>query len=149
RVGKGDAVFESPYKNTRPGVEYVGDAACARCHAEIAESYHQHPMGRSLIAVGSGPSGEAERASFEAQGFHYPVERRGDRVIHEETRRDAQGRVIARNRGEARFAVGSGARGRTYLIDRDGYLFESPISWYSEGPRWDLSPGYRKGNAHF
>ena len=72
RVGKGDAVFESPYKNTRPGVEYVGDAACARCHAEIAESYHRHPMGRSLIAVDSEPRGEAERASFEAQGFHYP-----------------------------------------------------------------------------
>ena len=41
----------SPYKNTRPGVKYVGDAACTRCHAEIAETYRRHPMGRSLAPI--------------------------------------------------------------------------------------------------
>src|SRR5262249_38128802 len=41
----------SPYRNTRAGVEYVGDAACARCHTEIAETYRRHPMGRSLAPI--------------------------------------------------------------------------------------------------
>ena len=26
-------------------VKYVGDAACARCHAEIADTFRHHPMG--------------------------------------------------------------------------------------------------------
>src|SRR5438874_13006855 len=39
------------YRNTLPGVRYVGDAVCARCHAEIAQAYHNHPMGRSLDRV--------------------------------------------------------------------------------------------------
>src|SRR5690348_7016201 len=40
--------FATPYRNVRPDVRYVGDEACARCHRKLAESYHQHPMGRSL-----------------------------------------------------------------------------------------------------
>ena len=45
--------------------------------------------------------------------------------------------------------LGSGRQGASYLIDRDGFLFQSPISWYAQQRRWDLSPGYQKTNAHF
>jgi tetratricopeptide (TPR) repeat protein len=130
----------------------VGDAACARCHAEIASTYRQHPMGRSLAPItpataagGDGSNG----ASFEAQGFRYEVEDRGGRVVHRETRRDSRGRVIARNEAEVRYAIGSGSRGTSYLIDRDGSLFQSPITWYPQEGRWDLSPGYQGRNFHF
>ena len=48
-----------------------------------------------------------------------------------------------------KYALGSGTRGIAYLVDNDGRLFQSPISWYSQKRRWDLSPGYREANAHF
>ena len=48
-----DAYADSPFQNARPGVAYVGDAACARCHREIALDYHSHPMGRSLAPIAS------------------------------------------------------------------------------------------------
>ena len=38
-------------------------------------------------------------------------------------------------------------RGSAYLIERDGFLFQSPITWYARQRRWDLSPGYEKDNA--
>ena len=41
----------TPYRNVRPDVSYVGDAACAECHAGHAENYHQSPMGRSMVPV--------------------------------------------------------------------------------------------------
>ena len=50
---------------------------------------------------------------------------------------------------EVQFAVGSGQRGRAYLIDHDGYLFASPLTWYPTKNSWDLSPGYEKRNARF
>ncbi|HEV3260494.1 MAG TPA: tetratricopeptide repeat protein, partial [Gemmataceae bacterium] len=50
---------------------------------------------------------------------------------------------------EVQFVLGSGTRGRTYLVNRDGYLFESPISWYRQAHAWDLSPGYANNNHHF
>src|SRR5262249_2793876 len=44
---------------------------------------------------------------------------------------------------------GSGRRGRSYLIDRGGCLFQSPVSWYSQQSIWDLAPGYKNRNQHF
>jgi cytochrome c-type biogenesis protein CcmH/NrfG len=143
----------SPYANTRPEVRCVGDEACARCHAGIAETYRRHPMGRSLSPVGAatadlGDAGDG-RPLFRAGGLDYSIERRDGRVFHCEARRDASGRVVARNEAEVRYVLGSGSQGASFLIDRDGFLFQSPISWYARGRRWDLSPGYREDNAHF
>jgi hypothetical protein len=103
----------SPYANTRPGVRYVGDAACVRCHAEIAETYRQHPMGRSLTPIaGATETGGDEaggRPLFEANGLEYSIERREGRVFHQETRRDSAGRLVARNEAEVQFVLGSGS----------------------------------------
>ena len=143
----------SPYKNVRLGVKYLGDEACIRCHAEITESYRRHPMGRSLSPIVSSPAPRGDstggRPLFEAQGFEYAVENRDGHVIHKESRRDASGRTIAQNEGEVRFTVGSGRFGFAYLIERDGFLFQSPIAWYARAQRWNLPPGYQNTNAHF
>jgi len=143
----------SPYENTRTGVKYLGDAACIGCHAEIAQSYRNHPMGRSLYPIASAPAAAGQGATsgplFAAQGFEYSIENRNGHVIHKETRRDASGRIIAQTEGDVQFVVGSGRLGIAYLIERDGFLFQSPIAWYARARRWDLPPGYGKSNSHF
>jgi Flp pilus assembly protein TadD len=143
----------TPYRNARPGVRYVGDAACVRCHADIAETYRRHPMGRSLLKIDEAPAemrGEEKRRDlFKAQGFTYSAARRGGRTLHRESRRDEQGRTIAAVDGEVRYVLGSGRLALAFLIERDGYLFESPMTWYSERKRWDLAPGYETNNPHF
>src|SRR5262249_14390388 len=129
--GPSPYVPRTPYLNAGPGVRYVGDAACSRCHAEIAADFHRHPMGRSLASADEASQrergGETAAKTFEAQGLHYTVERRGGRLIHKEQRLDAQGRLVAGVEAEVRFVLGSGERGLSYLIDRDGRLFQSPI----------------------
>jgi Flp pilus assembly protein TadD len=143
----------SPYENTRPGVKYKGDVACTGCHREIARTYSNHPMGRSLYPIASAPKTAGHDGGdgllFVAQGFEYSALNRNGHVIHQETRRDALGRVIAQTEGEVRFVVGSGRLGIAYLIERDGFLFHSPIAWYRREGRWDLPPGYEKSNPHF
>src|SRR5262249_28118081 len=89
------------------------------------------------------------RPLFEAQGLGYWIEHRDGRVIHKETRSDAQGRIIAQNEAEVQFVLGSGRQGVAYLVERDDFLFESPITWYPPRRRWDLSPGYESNNSHF
>ncbi len=41
--------YKGPYLNVRPEVKYVGDAACAGCHAVKTDGFHRHPMGRSIV----------------------------------------------------------------------------------------------------
>ena len=145
----GYTVSNSPYKNIVPTVKYVGDEACLKCHAEIGQSYQGHPMGRSLVSAEKGASPDVTTVSFEARGLEYSVERRGDRTFHKETRKNLDGKVVSEVEAEARFAVGSGEQGVAFLLQRgDGYLFESPITWYSLKQKWDLSPGYEKDNLH-
>jgi predicted CXXCH cytochrome family protein len=143
----------SPYLNTRPGVKYVGDAACIRCHAEIAESYRSHPMGRSLSPISAAADSTVEKTAgaplFEAGGLQYSIENRAGHVIHLETRRAASGGIVARRSAEVQFTVGAGRQGLAYLIERDGFLFQSPITRYVRAGRWDVSPGYEKFNLHF
>jgi Tfp pilus assembly protein PilF len=144
----------SPFANTRPEVRYVGDESCARCHAEIAATYRRHPMGRSLATVAAAGMPALDEAAddrplFEADGLEYSIERRDGRVFHRETRRDGSGRVVAQNEAEVQYMLGSGNQGASFLIDRDGFVFQSPISWYARQRRWDLSPGYRDQNMHF
>jgi tetratricopeptide (TPR) repeat protein len=145
--------YPTPYRNVRPEVQPVGDAACAECHPQQAQTYRRHPMGRSLAPVAHNPAPEhydaAAHNAFQAAGFEYRVERQDPRVIHREVRRDPEGEVIAETEADVQFVLGSGEHGCSYLINRDGYLFQSPISWYSQKAIWDLSPGYTSRHHHF
>jgi hypothetical protein len=145
--------FETIYRNVRPEVRYVGDEACERCHQEMADAYRKHPMGRSLAPV---PQAEPiERYDTRAQnpfiasGLMYEVERSADRLMHTEKRVDSKGRVVVELKAEVQYALGSGTRGRSYLVEHDGFLFQSPISWYAGNNVWDLAPTYRTYNQHF
>src|SRR5262249_49067586 len=136
--------LSTPYLNGGPDVRYVGDEVCAGCHLPIAENYHRHPMGRSLAPV-SGRLGEERYITrphnpFEVNGQRYQVELRGGHFFHAELRGDVQDKEISRLEAEVQFELGSGSHGCSYLIDRDGYLFQSPISWYSQKRMWDISP---------
>jgi Flp pilus assembly protein TadD len=136
----------SPYRNVQAGVKYVGDEVCASCHVEIADTYRQHPMGRDLAPLRD--AARLERLDvkahnpFTALGFQFHVERRDGRMVHQVAAQDAAGRTVARREQEVQYVIGSGTRTYSYLIERDGYLWESPITWFPQAQLWDLSPGF-------
>jgi hypothetical protein len=146
----------SPFRNVVAGVKYVGDDACAECHEGHVKRFRRHPMARSLTAVtdGTGPERYDEKAgnSFTSLGHLFSVERRGSQVIHHETVQDSKGHTVGDVSAAARFVIGSAKQGSSYLVERDGFLTQSPISWFSrKGDRggWGLSPGFTEGQLHF
>ncbi|MCI0380032.1 MAG: tetratricopeptide repeat protein [Gemmataceae bacterium] len=143
--------FASSYGNIRPHVQYVGDARCATCHLDIVDKFKHHPMGQALGPVKDFFRIEdyTKKTGFESNGFHYEVKERDGKIFHREIKKDAKGEAVYEHEEEVSFVLGSGTRGRSYLINRDGVLFQSPISWYSQKEIWDLSPGYQKKNRHF
>jgi predicted CXXCH cytochrome family protein len=40
------------------------------------------------------------------------------------------------------YAVGSGVRASSYLLEDDGFLYEAPVAYYAAGGSWGLAPGY-------
>lgn len=139
-------VFPTPFRNVRPGVRYVGDAACAACHPGITQTYHAHPMGRSAEWVGRATPVERYDAGaknpFTAMGFEFRVEKAGDRVTHRMSARTRDGAALPDYVVSADVAIGSGTRGRTYVSVAGGVAWQSPVSWYTKDGRWDLSPGH-------
>lgn len=138
-------VYKGPYKNIHPDVRYVGDAACASCHSDISLSYRDNPMGRSLAPVGklkNPPLDEKHRNPFKALNALFRVTQNGDRVFHDVSQHAKSGSAIYQRSLEVQFAVGSGNHGYSYLMDCDGFLFMSPVGWYSRKAIWDLSPGF-------
>jgi predicted CXXCH cytochrome family protein len=117
---------------------YVGNEACAKCHVAIYQSYQQTAMAKA-----SGPAVDAlTPADFthKASGVHYRIYSENGRAWLSFER---PGDPEMRGRRELRYFIGSGRRGRTYLFENDGFLFESPINWYANKQMWDTAPAYQ------
>lgn len=124
---------------------YVGSRICADCHREIWKKYQRHPMSHSLASVVNASPIEDydDRTTFEfPRSRQYRVERDADQVMHHERMTDELGDVVYDQAVGIDYALGSGKRGRSYLFDREGLLYISPIAWYSGAARWDAAPGY-------
>jgi Flp pilus assembly protein TadD len=133
---------ESRFLNTGPDAHYVGTAACAECHPGNHRSYLLTPHSRSLAEPGSGAEPPDGSFYHQPSGRSYRVYRRDKQLRHEEVLRTAEGREIARVDLPVRYRVGSGNFTRTYLVESDGFLHESPITWYASTHKWGMSPGY-------
>jgi predicted CXXCH cytochrome family protein len=108
---------------------FVGSQACAPCHAAIAKTYALTPMARSSGRVESIGLPDAR---FTAAGHEYRIE--GGRLIFQAGKRDV---TVPMD-----YFIGSGAAGRSFLFERERYLFEIPVTWYARKKIWDASPGY-------
>ena len=134
-------VATTPFTNTN-STGWVGAAACAECHPRIAE-HHQASSHASALADVSledePPDAEFDHAT---SGRHYRVYRDKDQLRHREsiTLEDGEDLVLADH--PVSMVVGTGHQGRTYLVDLEGFLFQSPITWYASNKRWRLAPGY-------
>src|SRR5579884_716822 len=141
--------YEGPYRNIHPDIRYVGDGSCLSCHPNETASFREHPMGRSLLPIAQvAPQQVYDKEHnnpFQALGAQFLVERHGEKIWHRQKRQDAAGNPLVDYALEVQYAIGSGRGGYAYLTDRDGYLFQTPISWFSQKQIWDLSPGFDAG----
>ena len=120
---------------------YVGNEACAKCHASMFGSYQ-----RTAMAHASGPATDNLIAGdflHKKSGVNYRIYSEGGKVWLSFER---PGDPTVRGKRELLYYIGQGRRGRTYLFSVDGFLFESPVNWYTDKHMWDMAPAY--GNVH-
>lgn len=124
---------------------YVEDQVCARCHAQIYESYQHVGMAQSFRRAGTA----APMEDFGREYYHEPSQRyyqileRDGGLIFRRYMRDKDGSAINDIEIPVAWVVGSGNRARSYLYQTDwGELYMLPLGWYSENETWGMSPGF-------
>jgi Flp pilus assembly protein TadD len=130
-------------------VAYIGSARCAECHPEAHESYLQTAHSLALAGVeldAEPPDGEFDDPQSQR---HYRIYRKSGEFHHEESIRTASGEPLVLADLPVSHVIGSGRFSRSYIVERDGFLFESPATWYAARPGWGLSPGYDHYNLGF
>jgi len=136
------AFTDTPYRNLGADAKYLGSAACAECHRGNHDSYKLTAHSRALATLD--PAVEPPDAVFrhQASGRTYRVYRQAGQFRHEEVVSDDKGKEIARVDLPIKYLIGSGNFCRSYLVEVDGFLHESPLTWYTARKEWGMSPGY-------
>lgn len=132
-----------------PDVQYTGDASCQSCHKKIYASYKETGMGRALYRPDTSEIiedfGPAQIVYDRFSQYYYLPFYQGNELFIQEFQL-TDGDTSYQRIEKVDYIVGSGHQTRSYLLERNGYLYEVPITWYVSKQLWDLSPGYDAGN---
>ena len=139
-------VRSSRFLNTELDVEFVGTQACVECHEDEHESYSRTTHSRALADIDAGAEPKHVQFDHALSRRRFRVQKRGNQIWHQELIfHDGKEKLLAEY--PVRYAIGSGALTRSYLIEEDGFLLESPITWYAGEKGWWVSPGYDVASA--
>ena len=127
--------------------QYVGDRACAACHADIWRQHRLSAHARTLHAV----TLQADGALFRSP---QAVRDEAEDALYRMAVRDSKCVMLIQNGGSqetlrARYAFGSGRYGTTYLgRDANGQWVELRMTYYTRLHRWDFTPFLQPASDH-
>jgi len=151
----GQSGYPGEYRNTDPKVAYTGTQSCSgsRCHDEICRNYPQTPMGHSMAPANT--AAELEKVPKLITVYnpkvdrYFEVFRKGPELYQSEYQIDENEQTVFKATYRLDYVVGGSHTGFTYLFRRGQWLFEAPLSYYSETKQWEPSPGYGKADIGF
>lgn len=140
-----DDLFESTATRA-PDSGYVGEEACASCHASVAHTYRELGMAKAFYR----PSEDNIIEDFENNHLyhsesdrHYEMTHRDNRFYVTRYQQDDDGTRYHELEQEITYVLGSGHHSRGYVYMNDaGEMFQMPIAWYTQENRWGMAPGY-------
>ena len=148
-----DADSASSYASLDSSTGYVGMETCRQCHAANYDSYIRTGMGRSFGLANHQKSAAEfpkKAAVYDAASdFWYYPHWESDQLKFTELR--LSGRDTLHKRTQSiNYIVGSGQHTNSHLYQVNGYLFQAPMTFYTQEKRWDLPPGFENGhNSRF
>ena len=130
---------------------YVGMETCRGCHQGVYDTYMQTGMGKSFGVA----TKEKSAADFtpdhalvydSALDYYYKPYWENNAYYIMEFRLEA-GDTIHKRIQKVDFIVGSGQHTNSHLFSTNGYLFQAPITFYTQKQKWDMAPGFEKGSS--
>lgn len=147
-----DADAANPaFRNWVESAEYVGRETCATCHQPQYDTFVRSQMGRSWK--------HATRSLSDADWNNTPVLRdeyadlyfqpfaRGEDLFVREFRLNGADTTHLRVE-QIDFIAGSGHHTNSHVYERGGYLYQIPVTWYTQDRKWGLAPKFQGGNNY-
>jgi hypothetical protein len=141
------------FRNLSDAAQYVGMNTCRQCHSDIYNTYIETGMGQSFDHASkeksSGDFSKAHTVYDHELDLYYSPFWKKDSLWLMEYR--LQGKDTVHKRVEQiNYIIGSGHHTNSHLINRNGYIFQAPITFYTQKGQWDLPPGFENGfNSRF
>lgn len=126
--------------------------ACRQCHENIYSSFIRTGMGSSFDTA----SAKKTSANFKSAGIydqfkdlHYRVSIEKDLLRIHEYRLSGKDTLHKRTE-QIHYIIGSGQHTNSHLYSVNGYLYQMPMTFYTQKQKWDLPPGFENGvNTRF
>jgi tetratricopeptide (TPR) repeat protein len=140
------------YLNHSDSAKYVGMTTCRLCHQGIYNTFIKTGMGKSFD-IASKLKSAAEFKNAEVYDpiadLHYRAFWDQDSLFVKEFRINKKD--TTHNRVEqVNYIVGSGQHTNSHLHVENGYLYQMPMTFYTQKKQWDLPPGFENGlNTRF
>lgn len=141
------------YLNTNDTVKYVGAHTCMLCHQNIYNSFIHTGMGESFD-VASKKKSAAEFGPHivvydKYKNFYYHPFWKKDSLYVLEFRLK-NGDTIYKHEQQINYIIGSGQHTNSHMYRVNGYLYQIPVTFYTQEKKWDLAPGFSNGfNSRF
>lgn len=147
------AVERTTYAGLSDSAEYVGMQTCSGCHANVHATFIHTGMGKSFDKA----SHEKSSANFsnhpviydKYKDFYYTPYWEKDSLKFKEFRLEGRDTIYQRVQ-TVKYIVGSGQHTNSHMWESNGYLFQAPMTFYTQKGKWDLPPGFENGeNSRF
>ncbi len=137
------------FKNLHDSVEYVGRKTCRQCHADVYQSFKQTGMGQSYGAAKPSVS-DADFSGHPTvydsfKNFYYTPFWRDSNLFIKEYRLK-NGDTTHKRVQKIDHIIGSGQHTNSHIYSVNGHLYQAPLTYYTQDGKWDLPPGFEKGN---
>ncbi len=139
-----------PYASlTDSTVTYVGMEKCITCHNNIQQTFHQTGMGQSWDeATRQRSKGifTSHTVVFDSiNNFYYKPFWRKDSLFIKEYRLGYIKDTIYQRTEYIKYIVGSGQHTNSHIWSSKDFLYQAPITFYTQKGIWDLAPGFEAG----
>lgn len=125
-----------PTKGTAAKEEFVGNAACIRCHAEKSDTFAKSAMAHAAV---SAENSEIARTHdvlrLQVGPFNYQIQSvQGKNILQVSDAKTSVSLPLS-------WSFGVGHIGQTYVYAHNGNYYEAHVSYYSAVRALDITPG--------
>lgn len=136
------------FLNLHDSVKYVGMSTCRQCHSGIHETFSHTGMGQSFEKASKRKSAgnfDHHKPVYDTRFdyYYYPYWAGEDMMLREF--RLAGKDTVHKREQKLDYIIGSGQHTNSHLYSSAGYIFQAPITWYSQEKKWGLPPGFDEG----